>query len=374
MNKILKYFAVAAFAVVVPAAIVVPASAQDAKQEKASGMKVEKKKKLPTVKFTFSSNDDWETNYPDFLYPANQRKSLPKKSRKYATVIQERGGYYVSFTEDEVTRSHPLSSVVKIEWPEKDPRLEEAQNELNRGNTSNALGIADMFLAFFSPFKSVEGSPWIRAAAIKLDALDQQENDTSLTLFINEIVSAPNYRSIEGLPEKIEIARLNQLVRSGNYRNVLTECDRIIKKTYDTETLARLHLIKGNALYNLSRFEEALNTYLRIPVFYGNVVNFIPAAKLAIARCLKRMDRPETKNMNLSERSEEYLMEIIQRYPMSLEAKVALAELPQHKRVEVEAKNSIEEQAAARAAIAAQIETPESEDSEDEESSDDDED
>ncbi len=375
MSKILKYLAVATLGIVAPLATV-PAFAQDTKdaKEKASGMKVEKAAKLPTVTIVFSAQETWETNYPEWLFPASQRKSLRKPSKKYARIIRESKGYYVSKTENDATRSYPLASAVKIEWPDNDPRLATAQNELNRGNPSGALEVAETFLTFFSPLKSIEGSPWIRAAAIKLDALDQQGNDTSLQLFISEITAVPNYKSIEGLPQKIELARLNQLVRKGENAMVLNESDRLIKTTYDTELLARLHLLKGNALYNLSRYEEALLIYLRIPVFYGNQVNFVPAAKLAIARCLKRMDRPETKSMNLPARSEEYLMEIIQKYPMSLEAKAALAELPQHKREAALAKSSLEEQAAAKAAVTSQMETSESEsdsDSDEEESSDD---
>ncbi len=363
MNTFSKFLVAACFALVVPVSAVDVFAADDKPaEEKGSAMKVEARKKLPTVTFTFSKGTEWKTNYPTLLFPAEERKGLKGLSKKNAKVVQTNRGIRVEKTEDGATQDFPITDVVKMEWPTDDPRLATAQDELNRGNPSGALAVAETFLKFFENLKSVEGSPWIKAAVIKLDALDQQENDASLTDFIREIESTSGYRDIPGLTQKIELARLNQLIRKGENSSVLTASDKMIGETLDTEALARLHLIKGNALYNLARYEEALNTYLRIPVFYGYQDNFVPPAKLAIARCLKRMDRPETKSMKLNERSEEYLMEIIQKYPMSLEAKNALAELPQYKREEAQAKASIEEQAAARAAVTSQLETADSDD------------
>ena len=61
------------------------------------------------------------------------------------------------------------------------------------------------------------------------------------------------------------------------------------------------------------------------------------------------MDRPELKSIQLARCAEEYLMEVINEYPMSLEAKTAFAELPKHKRDALEAAGSLEERAAKRA-------------------------
>lgn len=374
MKKIFQYLALAVFAAMLPVAAFAEGDAPPATAEK----KEKKKKqaaKTPSVRFEFAGNVAWKVNYPRFLFPPEQQRRATR-FKGNANVIEERGGYYVEKKEilqgAESTRSFPLKEIQRMEWPVKDPRLEEAQAELLRGNPSAALEISERFLAFFAPLKTVEGSPWIRAAVIKLDALDQQANDSILDLFIGEIESTPGYQLIEELPQKIKLVRLKQLIRRGENASVLTMADEMIKGQTDPEMLARLHLIKGNAIYNLSRYEEALNVYLRIPVFYGNEASFMPPAKLAVARCLRRMDKPELRAMKLADRAEEYLIEIINEYPMSLEAKEAFEELPKHKRDELAAAGSIEERAAKRAAVTSQIEAVEDESSEEGGGSDDD--
>ena len=367
MKKIFQFLAIAPFA----ATLSVPAMADDAKAPAAQkDKKAAKKKKeqTPPVVFEFPGKVVWKVNYPRFLFPREEQKKATR-IKGCASVVEDRGGYYVEKKEVkngvELTPRHSLALVQRIAWPENDPRLTEAQAELMRGNPSEALAIVERFLMFFQPIKTVEGSPWIRAAVIKLDALDQQANDSILNMFIGEIEATPGYRSIEELPQKIELARLNQLIRRGENASVLVKADELMQGQNDPEMLARLHLIKGNALYNLARYEDALNVYLRIPVFYGNESTFMPPAKLAIARCLRRMDRPELKAMQLARCAEEYLMEVINEYPMSLEAKTALAELPKHKRDALEAAGTLEERAAKRADVTSQIEVEQSDEESD---------
>lgn len=369
MKKLFQVLAIAVFAATlsVPAVADTPQAPATQKGKKKTAPK--KKERTPVFLVEFPGKLVWEVNYPRFLFPPEEQRKATRIKGK-ANIIEEQGGYYVEKKEakngTDVMLSHPLSQVQRIKWPDNDPRLSEAQAELVRGNPSSALEIAERFLMFFKPIKTVEGSPWIRAAVIKLDALDQQANDAILDMFIGEIESTPGYQAIEELPQKIELARLNQLIRRGENANVLAKTDEMIAKQTKTEMLARLHIIKGNALYNLSRYEDALNTYLRIPVFYGNEATFMPPAKLAIARCLRRMDRPELKAMNLAKYAEEYLVEIISDYPMSLEAKTALDELPKHKRdAIIQAAGSLAEQAARRADVTSQIEIEQSEDTAD---------
>lgn len=366
MKKIFQFLAIAALA----ATLAVPAVVADdnppaAKKEKKAAKK--KKETTPSAHFEFPGQVVWKVNYPKYLFPKEDWKKA-SRFKGNASVVETPRGYYVEWKDPKnpaVILSNSLSEVQRIKWPDNDPRLAEAQAELMRGNPSAALAIVERFLMFFKPIKTVEGSPWIRAAVIKLDALDQQANDSILDMFIREIEATPGYRAVEELPQKIELARLNQLIRQGENARVLTKSDELMKGQNNTEMLARLHIIKGNALYNLSRYEEALNIYLRIPVFYGNESTFMPPAKLAIARCLRRMDRPELKSMNLARCSEEYLVEVINEYPMSLEAKTAFNELPKHKRDALEAAGSLEERAAQRADVTSQIEVVQDEDDSD---------
>lgn len=329
-------------------------------ENKASNKKTNAMNQQPSFVVRFNKGDVWEVNYPTILYPRAERKTV-YRNKKLATVKQDNRGILITRTETtddglSFEKNHRMSEIVKFEWPEKDPRIDLARNELMRGNVARSLEIVETFLNFFNPYKSVEGSPWIRAAVIKLAALDQQQNDISLNSFITEIKLTPGWTDIEGLPMQIKMAELNQMMRREEYKQVLRSADEMMKGQNDTELLARLHLIKGNALYALKDYEDALKIYLRVPVFYGNQAIYVPAAKLAVARCFKRMNRPEYAAMNLDKQSDVYLEEVITEYPMSVEAKAALAELPKHKRDAMLAKGSIEEQAAKRAEITSQIE------------------
>ena len=355
MKKFLKYFA---FGAAIAALASSPVFAQSEGATTQTKTAAKPAKKVAPVVDIYFDGTPWKVNYPRALYERKDRRLVPVDAR-YARIVEKTGGYEVLRTEKKngvaFESYKKLSDAQKIKWPANDPLLADAQAEIARGNASGALGIAERFLTFFAPLKSTEGSPWLRAAVIKLDALDLQENDAVLDSFIREIEAAPNYSEIEGLSTKIKLARLFQLVRKGEYAQVLESCNEMMKGSTDVEMLARLHIVKGDALYNLSRYEDALKVYLRIPVFYGNQSAFMPKAKLAISKCLLRMDRPDTKAMKLAARSEEYALEVISEYPMAPEAKKAFEELPKHKRDEIAAAGTIEDKAAARAAVTAKI-------------------
>ena len=76
--------------------------------------------------------------------------------------------------------------------------------------------------------------------------------------------------------------------------------------------------------------------------------------------------------MNLAGYAEEYLVEVINEYPMALEAKTAFNELPKHKRDALEAAGTLEERAAQRADVTSQIEIEQNDEESGESGSDDD--
>ena len=65
----------------------------------------------------------------------------------------------------------------------------------------------------------------------------------------------------------------------------------LAKGAQDAETQARLHLLIGDIQFKREAFEEALDAYLQIPVFYGAEAAFLPAADLGAAKSLARLSR-----------------------------------------------------------------------------------
>ncbi|MBR6798116.1 MAG: hypothetical protein IKM45_05455 [Opitutales bacterium] len=318
-----------------------------------------KKKKRVVIKFGFEKpvRQTWEINYPEKLLPPGAKK--PKARLTFANLKDSpRGVMVVKENVDlqtgmRFTDEVPLKNVVGIIW-ENETQLKDARNDLVQGNPAAALATAERFLAFFKDLKAVPGSLWLEAAVIKLDALDLQENDAIMDSFIRELQDTPGWEKIEGLPERIKLVRLRQQLRKGDFQRVLRDAGEMMKATDDQATLAQLTMLKGQAEFNLGKYEDALYTFLRIPVFYGNQTEYVPASKLGVARCFLKLDSPDRKAQNLPALAESYVMEVVTEYSMTPEAKEALALLPKDKQAALASRNSLEEDQK-RAMISASI-------------------
>lgn len=372
-----KFFQILAVA----ALVAVPVSFTYAKGEpsaaSAKALKSKGGKKAPkiwaVIEIQFpGGGQPWKLNYPEKLLPPGAEK--PEKIIIWGEVKDTvRGPVVVNKTIDartgiELIEERPLKDATKIDW-KKEEQLKDARNELVQGNAAAALAIAERFLLFFKDLKAVPGSLWLEAAVIKLDALDRQENDALLDSFIREIESAPGASEVEGLSQRIKLVRLRQLLRKGDYKRVLRESTDMIKTEDSQETLAQLTMLKGLAEFNLNQFEDALYTFLRVPVFYGNQTEFIPKAKLAAARCFLKLDGPDRAAQNLPGVAESYIMEVINEFPMTPEAKDALALLPEDRQQEIKSRDSIEEDQK-RAMVAATLNSSDDGDSGDDDSDD----
>lgn len=357
-----KFFQILALAalICVPATSAWAQSAPAAASGKSPTLKAtsEKGKLWAEIELTMKgSPNPWKLNYPEKLLPKGAEKPLTSmlKADLKDTV---RGVYVVNRVIDmktgmEYVDELPLKDVVKISWKNEE-QLNTARNALVQGNPAAALETAERFLLFFKDLKAVEGSLWLEAAVIKLDALDRQENDALLDSFVREIEDAPGADKIEGLAQKIQLVRLRQHLRKGEYSRVLRDASAMIKTENDSATLAQLTMLKGYAEFNLKKYEEALYTFLRVPVFYGNQTEFVPAAKLEAARCLLKLDGPDRAAQKLPAVADSYIMEVINEFPMTPEAKEALALLPEDRRKELESRDLLEEskkQAAAAASV-----------------------
>ncbi len=360
-KKILQILALAAF-IAVPATIAFPQETPSAEKSSAtSALKKKKKKKsaMPLVTFFFRGADanGWKVNYPEKLLAPGAEK--PTKIVIWADLTETPRGIVVrkkvidTKTGMELIDEYPLKDVVKIEW-KNEKQLRAARNSLAQGDPAAALAVAERFLLFFKDFKAVEGSLWLEAAVIKLDALDQQENDAILDTFIREIEAAPGADKVEGLSQRLKLVRLRQQLRKGEFPRVLREASDMMKGEDDSGTLAQLNMLKGRAEFNLGKYEDALYSFLRIPVFYGNQAEYVPAAKLEVARCLLKLDSPDKKAQHLPELAESYIMEVINDYPMTVEAKEALTLLPKDKQDAIANRDTLAEDQK-RALVAATI-------------------
>ena len=235
----------------------------------------------------------------------------------------------------EVVLTRKLSEVTEIVWP-MPARLQEAQNNVNRGEPAKALDNAEAVLKFFEPLKNVPGSWWVKASLIKLDALDRLENDAATNSFLATFEKEEAAKQPE-VATQIQLAKLMLRARKGDHEAVIREATELLTKVDSSELQARLHLTKGNSLLAAKKYEAAMTTYLRVPVFFGSEAEMIPKALLGAARAFRGMDSPAMRDQKLEAVSNRYLYDIIVSFPVSKEAEEAKKLLPPEERAKAEA-------------------------------------
>lgn len=280
----------------------------------------------------FKGGERWDVNDPFKV----DNTSIPPKpiiDPKKGTINMLKGTITKTVNTGgvEIETTKKLTEVERIVWPMPE-KLTEAQNSVSRGDSSNALTSVEPIIRLFDPVKKVPGSWWLKASIIKLDALDRLENEGALSAFLDNLEKADDGSNPE-LALKIKLARLMQRARRGEHETVITEATALIGQVDDQDVLARLHLVKANSLLVTKKYETALNTYLRVPVFYGSQKDHIPKAILGAAKAFRGMDSPANKEQKLEEVSNRYLRELITDYPVSKEAEEAKKLLPKEDRL-----------------------------------------
>ncbi|MEY3950100.1 MAG: hypothetical protein RJB43_1455, partial [Verrucomicrobiota bacterium] len=136
---------------------------------------------------------------------------------------------------------------------------------------------------------------------------------------------------------QIQLAKLMLRARKGDHEAVIREATELLAKVDSSELQARLHLTKGNSLLAAKKYEAAMTTFLRVPVFFGSETEFIPKALLGAARAFRGMDSPALRDQKLEAVSNRYLYDVIVSYPVSKEAEEAKKMLPPEERAKAEA-------------------------------------
>jgi len=291
---------------------------------------------LPAQFVTFKNGDRWEVNNPF---------KLDEKARPPRPIIDPSKASFDNTFEKlerktinggiEMSTTKKISEAILIEWPIIQPMVD-AKNLILRGESSKALETIEPVLKTFSNAKTVRGSPWIKAAAVKLDALDRLDNEAAMSTFLETLDKVDDGSSPE-LTNKIKLAKLLLQARKGDHAGVIAAATALIPQMDDPDVLARLHLLKGESLLALKKYEDAMNTYLRVPVFYGSQQEHLPKALLGAAKAFRGMDSPATRSQKLEEVSNRYLSELIATFPVSKEAEEAKKLLPKEDRAAAEA-------------------------------------
>lgn len=181
-----------------------------------------------------------------------------------------------------------FSDIDHLEW--SDPQeLQDARTLLSQGKTKEALAALDKGKAFFKQFKGIKGNPYDDILFAQLEALDQAGDFDTL---IRVLPEAKAIRWDDTHKMKLRIIQLNVDRRtSSDMDAILSQAEGLLADTTDSSVAARLWITMGDIYTKKEQFEDAMNAYLHVPVFYGTQIALVPQAELMAARSLVSMER-----------------------------------------------------------------------------------
>lgn len=179
----------------------------------------------------------------------------------------------------------PISSLSRIDWPAP-PVLVEAEADLAAGRPADALKKIDGPLVAQEIFRDVPGSWWNQGAVIKAIALARLAREEEADVLLERL------RRTKAVPEdisRVEVAIIDQLVSAGKIDAVNARLEKLQSTVTDDSGLAAIALTKGRLFERAGKSEEALLSYLRVPVLYPAEMDMQPAALLGAATAYKKL-------------------------------------------------------------------------------------
>jgi len=200
------------------------------------------------------------------------------------------------------TVGYPISNIARIDFP-KPAALEKATKLLSEGKAKAALTEVESVISAQSPFRSIPGNWWARAAAVKLIALVSLRQDQAAGQLLAEV------RKGDLEPATRQLADLSNamlLSRKGDYEQSIDLLAPILKDSRDPGTLAAAWVCEGDNRLGLKEPSSALRAYLHLPVFYPEQALWMPGALLGSARAFEAIDDLERANGSLDTLLKDY--------------------------------------------------------------------
>jgi len=202
--------------------------------------------------------------------------------------------------------SVPISSVSRLDWPEP-PELAQSLASLKAGQAVEALKKTDSVLSIHEPFRDIPGSWWARLMAVRVEALAKTGRDVDAEVALERLRRSKIGGSYVTPGALALVSALTDAGKTAQARERL----KAVKLSEDeTEsTLARFDLVRARILQKEGKSEEALLTFLRVPVLHPGENDFQPAALLGTISCYRELGetaRAETARQTLLTRFPDY--------------------------------------------------------------------
>lgn len=210
-------------------------------------------------------------------------------------------------------RRYPIADIARLDFPEP-ASLDEAEKLVVSGEAAPAITLLDPLVRQFAPFAKTPGSPWPRAARLRLQALLLGDDSAATSVAARELLQSGLGTDITGFA-KLALARID--ARSGQEELARIMLEEIVREA-TPEIQARAWLLRGDLAAARSAHAEALEAYLRVPAFYGTLDELMPAALLGAARAYR--------GFGDADRADRAALDLIDTYPATREAALARKE------------------------------------------------
>ena len=181
----------------------------------------------------------------------------------------------------------PVASIIRVDFPKPD-ELSAADDLILKGKYDEALQKAKAVQDIHRLWKDKPGSWYAQAGLLTAESLLRQNKYDESARLMSEL---RNMALSSNLQIRVTMLDALEQFQKGITGPALAKVKPLAKGAQDADTLARLYLLIGDIQFKRGAFEEALDAYLQIPVFYGAEAAFLPAADLGAAKSLARLSR-----------------------------------------------------------------------------------
>jgi len=197
-----------------------------------------------------------------------------------ATIARGTAVQTLNFTAKDITR-------VTLRQPKE---LIDARNLIANQKPEAALEKLDKIESALLPLRSVADTWWIRSAITRMDALAEAgKSKEALAIATSDSAKALNSEDAELLKSFQTILTPPTAAPEDKIQS-LKELSKTITDSWLT---ARLWLEIGNTLANQGKLEDAVKTWLRVPVFFAAEKDLAARGTILAARGLQQINAPK---------------------------------------------------------------------------------
>ncbi len=174
----------------------------------------------------------------------------------YLLAVEEKGMYYQYY--DESHDNGDYGEKYFDQYLEKQPRsinvlCDKALSRFNKGNVEEALDYMDKAFEKYKSYSKIE-KPRIKKKEVLMGKIELQ---IQAKRYEDALTNLNNYENQYGMDEKLQLYKGQMLQKAGQNRKAL---DYLNKSLESENTLAGFNA-KGDALYELKEYKEALHVY-----------------------------------------------------------------------------------------------------------------